>query len=71
MHGTEDPLVQVKQSRFLDDALKKVGVESHLEVIEGAGHGGPGFAKPKYAMMVFNFFNNHLKTATTNPTTKP
>jgi acetyl esterase/lipase len=71
MHGTEDPLVQVKQSRFLDDALRKAGVESHLEVIEGAGHGGPQFAKPKYAMMVFNFFNRHLKPATTQPTTKP
>jgi hypothetical protein len=47
-----------------------VGVESHLEVIEGAGHGGPEFAKPKYAMMVFNFFNRHLKSTTTQPTTR-
>ncbi|HTL30063.1 MAG TPA: alpha/beta hydrolase [Tepidisphaeraceae bacterium] len=71
MHGTEDPLVQLKQSRFLDDALKKAGVESHLEVIQGASHGGPAFAKPQYAMMVFNFFNRHLKNATTQPATKP
>jgi acetyl esterase/lipase len=69
MHGTKDPLVEVKQSEYLDEALKKVGVESHLEILEGAGHGGPQFNTPKNLMMVFNFFNKHLKAATTQPAT--
>jgi acetyl esterase/lipase len=69
MQGTKDPLVEVKQSEYLDAALKKAGVESHLEIIEGAGHGGPQFNTPKNAMMIFNFFNKHLKAATTQPAT--
>ncbi len=70
MQGTKDPLVNPKQSEYLDEALKKAGVESHLELIEGAGHGGPQFGTPKNLMMIFEFFNQHLKAATTQPASK-
>lgn len=71
MQGTNDPLVDPEQSEYLDEALKKLGVESHLEMIEGAGHGGPQFSTPAHLMMIFNFFNKHLKGTTTQPTSQP
>jgi acetyl esterase/lipase len=70
LHGTKDPLVQPRQSEWLNDALKKAGVESKLEIIEGAGHGGPEFLAPERRRMIIEFFNQHLKSASTQPTTK-
>ncbi|MCX7050183.1 MAG: alpha/beta hydrolase [Candidatus Sumerlaeota bacterium] len=58
MHGTKDPLVPLKQSEMLQEALKKAGVDSTLEIIPGAGH---GFAGPKYQQMVMDFFDRTLK----------
>ena len=61
MHGDRDPLVPLAQSKMLDDALRAAGVESKLMVIEGAGHGGPGFEKPESAQMIREFFVRHLR----------
>jgi acetyl esterase/lipase len=61
MQGTHDPLVNAEQSRWLYDALKKAGVDAELEMIEGAGHGGPEFAAPQRRKMVLDFFNANLK----------
>jgi acetyl esterase/lipase len=61
LHGTKDPLVNVRQSTWLNDALTKAGVESHLEILDGAGHGGPEFATLENRKMVLAFFDKHLK----------
>lgn len=44
MHGTKDPLVPLRQSRILHEALEKAGVRSTLVTIEAAGHGFRGAA---------------------------
>lgn len=38
IHGTADPVVPVKQTSRLDEALKKAGVPHELRLIEGMGH---------------------------------
>ena len=38
LHGTADTIVDPEQSRILDAALTKLGVEHHLEIVEGAKH---------------------------------
>jgi acetyl esterase/lipase len=61
MQGTNDQLVNPEQSHELYDALKKAGVEAKLEMIEGAGHGGPQFLEPQRARMIIDFFEKHLQ----------
>ena len=61
MQGEKDPLVEPEQSRLMDAALKKAGVESTLEVIPGAKHGGPEFMTPERRKMITDFFDKHLK----------
>jgi acetyl esterase/lipase len=61
MHGDKDNIVPLAQSRILDDALKAAKVESTLVVIEGNGHGGPGFANVENLKKILDFFDKHLK----------
>ncbi len=61
MHGDKDNLVPLAQSRILDEALKAAKVESTLIVVEGNGHGGPGFVTPENLHKIADFFNKHLK----------
>ena len=61
MHGDKDPLVPLAQSKVLDEALKKAGAESTLVVIEGAGHGGPGFGAPENLQKIVDFLDKRLK----------
>ncbi len=61
MHGDKDPLVPLAQSKILDEALKAAKVESTLVVVEGAGHGGPGFGTPENLQKIQDFFDAHLK----------
>ncbi len=63
MHGELDPLVEVKQSQLINDALKTVGVECTLEVIPGAKHGGTEFTTPERRKTIFEFFGKHLTNA--------
>jgi dipeptidyl aminopeptidase/acylaminoacyl peptidase len=65
MHGDKDPLVPLAQSQILADALTAAGIECHLEVIKGAGHGN-GFNKPEILKMIVDFFDKHL-----NPNAPP
>lgn len=62
VHGDQDPQVPLVQSTRLHEALRKAGVESTLEVIAGAGHGGPGFQTDSVRRMVREFFAHHLRT---------
>jgi acetyl esterase/lipase len=64
MHGDQDKLVPLAQSQILADALKAAGVECHLEILEGAGHGN-GFNRPDVPKMVADFFDKHLNPGAT------
>ena len=61
MHGDQDPLVPLKQSQTLADALKAVGVPVMLAVIQGAGHGGKQFDSAENRDKVLTFFDKCLK----------
>lgn len=61
MHGTQDRLVNPRQSQVLYDQLKEKKVDAMLEMIDGAGHGGPQFSTPERVKMIAGFFDQHLK----------
>jgi acetyl esterase/lipase len=63
MHGDKDNVVPLPQSERLADALKKAGAEARLEVIQGNGHGGPGFNTPESRKLIEDFFAKHLGKA--------
>ncbi len=60
MHGDQDRLVPVEQSRVLHEALRAAGVNSELVVIPGAGHGPLGESS---GVKVMEFFERTLKPA--------
>ncbi len=60
LHGDKDPLVPVKQSEILHDALKKVNVDSTLIVVPGAAH-GPGIGTAENFEKIEAFFMRTLK----------
>lgn len=61
VHGDKDPLVPIDQSRRLEAALKTAGVDVHMHVIEGGGHGGKGFSSPETLAMVTGFLDRNLR----------
>ncbi len=63
VHGGKDPLVPLDESRRFDAALRAAGVESRLHVIEGAGHGGPGFRTADVLDEMRAFFDRHVRLA--------
>ena len=61
LHGDHDPLVPLQQSQELQADLQKAGVECTLQVVAGAGHGGPGFNSPANQKLIVDFLDRHLK----------
>jgi acetyl esterase/lipase len=61
MHGEDDNVVPINQSKLLDEALRKAGVECTFVRIPGNGHGGPGFVNPENRKKIADFFEKHLK----------
>jgi acetyl esterase/lipase len=61
MHGGADKLVPPEQSKIFYDALIKAGVEAHLEIIPGKGHGI--IAPPPVAEEIYRFYAEHLGNA--------
>lgn len=61
MQGTKDPLVPLDQSQRLYDKLKAAGADATLEVIDGAGHGGPEFTSPERLKLMGEFVAKHLE----------
>lgn len=59
MQGTNDPLVPLDQSERLYRKLKEVGANVTLDVLEGAGHGGPQFVTQEKIKMMFEFLAKH------------
>ena len=62
-HGDKDPVVPVSQSEHLHERYQKLGLESSLHVIEGAGHGGAEFSDPTRYELVREFFARHIRQA--------
>jgi acetyl esterase/lipase len=60
LHGETDSVVPVEQSKIFYDALKKTGVEAHLVIVPGKGHGI--IAPPDAAQQIYKFFDDHLKS---------
>ena len=60
MHGDKDNIVPLRQSELLAEALKKVGAEVTLHVVEENGHGGPGFNTREIWKLIEDFFAKHL-----------
>lgn len=62
-HGTADPIVPVGQSKVFADKLTLVLGKNKVtfEMIQGAGHGGTLFTKPKNIGKVFDFLDANLK----------
>lgn len=58
MHGGADELVPPEQSKIFYDALLQAGVEAHLEIIPGKGHGI--IAPPPVAEKIYQFYQRHL-----------
>ena len=63
MHGDKDDLVPVEQSQKLYDALKADGDDATLQIVAGAGHGGPQFTTPENVALADAFFERTLKPA--------
>jgi acetyl esterase/lipase len=61
MQGTKDPLVPLDQSQRLADRLKAAGADVTLDVIEGAGHGGPQFTAPEKVKLMADFLGKHFE----------
>jgi acetyl esterase/lipase len=62
-HGTEDKLVNVKQSRILCDKLKEAGCSAKVVELEGAGHGWGDPQLKQTLEQMQTFFDEHLKKA--------
>ena len=58
--GTNDPLVPLDQSQRLTNRLKAAGADVTLDVLQGAGHGGPQFHSPEKVKMMTDFLIKHL-----------
>ena len=60
MHGDKDALVPLQQSEELHASLKTAGVESTLDVLPGANHGGGQFFAPEKIKLMTDFLDRHL-----------
>ena len=58
MHGDQDPLVPLAQSRILYEALQRAGVPATFHAVNGAGH---GFGGPEIDRMAGEFLDQNLR----------
>ncbi len=63
VHGTNDPLVPLRQSEYLAEKLEAVGVEHRLVVIEDGGHGGWHYQTEERIAELLVFLGEHLVEA--------
>ena len=62
LHGEEDDVVPLQQSKILHQALVAAGVESEFVVVKGGAHGyGGDFFTEMPAQKVLAFFQRHLQ----------
>lgn len=63
VQGDADHTVNPEHSRRLFAALQKAGVEASLQILPGAGHGGPQFTSAENLKLIEDFFRKHLVSA--------
>ncbi|MEN3242859.1 alpha/beta hydrolase [Fructilactobacillus sanfranciscensis] len=61
LHGTEDEVVPIDDSRGLYDDLISHGVDADLYELQGAQHMDELFMQPEIAKIIIDFLNTHLK----------
>lgn len=61
MHGDQDIQVPVNQSLELEGVYQKNNLMVQLEIVHGAGHGGPLFDDAKHTAIVREFLSRILK----------
>ena len=66
LHGDADPQMPIEQTLELHEAAKAHGVEVHLDVVPGAGHGGAEFFAPARILAVGQFLDAHLRPTHAN-----
>ena len=57
LHGSEDPVVPLEQSRRLYDTLVQNGVPAEFLILEGAAHGGDRFYQDEMVERILAFFS--------------
>lgn len=57
LHGSEDPVVPLEQSRRLYDTLVRNGVPAEFLILEGATHGDDRFYQDEMVERIMAFFN--------------
>lgn len=60
-HGEKDPLVPIRESEELYEALERQGVEADFYVVNGEKHGTDAFYQPKIERIILDFLDKHLK----------
>ena len=60
-HGTADKRIDVRQAKEFDEALKKIGADYEMVIIDGAGHVPDIPSMPEYEAKVEAFFAKNLK----------
>lgn len=61
--GTKDPLIPTGQATVMDEALRKAGVKSRCDILEGAGHGWKDPELTRTLDATYEFFDAELKPA--------
>lgn len=60
LHGDNDKTVPVSQSTLLHERYQKVGLDSELHILKGAGHGGMAFSDENRFLIIKRFLDHHL-----------
>lgn len=60
LHGTEDQLVDCRQSKEMFDQLNEAGIETQLLLVEGANHEGDFWSEKVY-QRIFQFLGEKLQ----------
>lgn len=61
LHGDQDPQMPINQSHELEGKYRELGLPVELEVVHGAGHGGPQFYESARTGRVIEFLNGSLR----------